>query len=152
MQLVIMMVIVVGAMLVMGFFGKRRQQKQQEELEKTLNAMQPGCKVKTIGGIIGVIAEVCPEEKTFVVETGSEATGKSYIKFDREAVYPLEPIVLPEEPKAEEAAEVTETPAEEASETEPFEELATEEEAPVVEEATVEEATEEVEATEAKEE
>ena len=94
-----------------------------------LNAIQPGSKVKTIGGICGVVVEVCPEDNTFVLETGTEASGKSYIKFDKQAVYQTDAMA-----KKEETAPVAEVPAEE----------------PFVEE-TAEPATEEVvEATEEK--
>jgi preprotein translocase subunit YajC len=70
-----------------------------------LNALKPGCKVKTIGGICGVVVEVNREENTFVLETGNEANGKSYIKFDLVAVYQTD--------AKKDAAE--ETPVEEAA-------------------------------------
>ena len=98
-----------------------------------LNAIQPGHKVKTIGGICGVVVEVCPEDNTFVLETGTEASGKSYIKFDKQAVYQSDANAKKEEP-----APAAETPAEE-----PFEEETAE---PAIEETTeevVEEKTEE---------
>ncbi|MCD8200796.1 MAG: hypothetical protein LUD47_01810, partial [Clostridia bacterium] len=41
----------------------------------------------TIGGICGIVVEVDDEESTFVLETGSEETGKFYIKFDKQAIY-----------------------------------------------------------------
>jgi hypothetical protein len=43
--------------------------------------------VKTIGGICGTVVEVCKEDNTFVLETGSEKSGKSYLRFDKQAVY-----------------------------------------------------------------
>ena len=52
-----------------------------------LDAIQPGNKVKTIGGICGIVVEVNPDENTFVLETGTEASGKSYLKFDKQAIY-----------------------------------------------------------------
>ena len=82
-----------------------------------LNAIQPGNKVKTIGGICGVVVEVCPEDNTFIMETGSEASGKSYIKFDKQAVYQTD-AAKKEEAPAEAPVEV---PAEEV-----FEEVAAE--------------------------
>ena len=54
---------------------------------KEHQALRPGNKVKTIGGICGVVVEICPEDNTFVLETGTEASGKSYLKFDRQAIY-----------------------------------------------------------------
>jgi preprotein translocase YajC subunit len=141
--------IVVILFIIMFIFNSRSQKKKQEEMEKTLNAIKPGNKVKTIGGICGVVVEVCPEEGTFVLETGGEA-GKSYIKFDRQAVYQTDATAAPaaeapvEEAAAEEVAEapVEEAAAEEAVEA-PVEEAAAEEvaEAPV-EEAAAEEVVE----------
>ncbi len=61
--------------------------KRRQESENLLNSIQPGNKVKTIGGICGIVVEVCPEDNTFILETGSENSGKSYIKFDRQAIY-----------------------------------------------------------------
>ncbi len=119
---------VIGAILIVFMvLNRRTQQKKQEETMKMLNAIQPGNKVKTIGGICGVVVEVCPEDNTFVLETGTEASGKSYIKFDKQAVYQTDavakeepaPIVEEpaEEPFAEETAElVAEEPAEEVTE------------------------------------
>lgn len=87
-----------------------------------LNAIQPGNKVKTIGGICGVVVEVCPEDNTFVLETGTEKSGKSYIKFDKQAVYQTDAVAkkpeTAEEPKAEETpvAEPAETTEEKTEE------------------------------------
>ncbi len=128
--------LILGAFVVLWFFSRRSQKKQQDQINATLDAIQPGNKVKTIGGICGVVVEVCPEDNTFVMETGSETTGKSYIKLDKKAVYQTD--AMPAAPVEEEPA-----PAEEA----PFEEAQTPvEEAPV--EETAEETTEEVETKE----
>ena len=77
-----------------------------------LNAIKPGNKVKTIGGICGIVVEVCPDDNTFVLETGTENSGKSYIKFDRQAIYQTDAVVE-EQPVKEEPVE--EKPAEETS-------------------------------------
>jgi hypothetical protein len=53
--------------------------------------------VKTIGGICGVVVEICPEDNTFVLETGTEASGKSYIKFDMQAIYMSDALATQEE-------------------------------------------------------
>ncbi len=130
-------ILIIGAAALLWVFSKRSQKKREDEINKTLDAIQPGCKVKTIGGICGVVVEVCPEDNTFILETGSEASGKSYMKFDKKAVYQTDAGAPVEE--------IAETPVA-ASEEAPFEEG----EAPVeeIEEAPVEEASEE----EAKEE
>ena len=124
----LMLGILLVIIIVFMVFNRRTQMKRQQETMDMLNAIQPGNKVKTIGGICGVVVEVCPEDNTFILETGSEASGKSYIKFDKQAVYQTDAVA-----KKEEAA-----PAEEAPAEEPFEEAA----APA-EEASVEESAKE---------
>jgi preprotein translocase YajC subunit len=112
-----------GALLVLVVFAvinHRSAKKRQQEAQNMLDAIQPGNKVKTIGGICGVVVEVCPEDNTFVLETGTEASGKSYIKFDKQAVYQTDAAAKKEQPVEEPAEEapveeapVEETPAEE---------------------------------------
>ncbi|MBQ7924624.1 MAG: preprotein translocase subunit YajC [Clostridia bacterium] len=115
----------------MMFLNRRTQKKQQAETENMLNAIKPGNKVKTIGGICGIVVEVCPEDNTFVLETGTEASGKSYLKFDKQAVYQTDAVPTPVAALA--------TPVAEKAEEAPVEAAA--EEAPV--EAVEEEKTEE---------
>ena len=101
-------------------YSNYAQKKKQKEAQETLNALKPGNKVKTIGGICGIVVEVCEEDNTFVLETGTEKSGKSYIKFDKQAVYQTdaaskkedvktekvdEKVEAKEEPKADEKAE-----------------------------------------------
>ena len=74
-------------------FNRKTQKKKQQEAMDMLNAIKPGNKVKTIGGICGIVVELCPEDNTFILETGSEASGKSYIKFDKQAVYQTDAVV-----------------------------------------------------------
>ena len=142
--------VVFGVIIILAvpfmLWNRYSQKKREKEINDTLDAIQPGNKVKTIGGICGVVAEVCPEDNTFILETGSETTGKSYIKFDKKAVYqtdakkeeapveeaPVEETLFDGEPVQE---EVVEAPVEEA----PTEEVATEEVAvEAVEEAPAE--------------
>lgn len=136
-QTLLLWIFLIGALVALWFFSKRSQQKREKEIQDTLDAIQPGCKVKTIGGICGVVVEICPEDNTFILETGSEESGKSYIKFDKKAVYQTDAAATPQEEVVEETqptdAEI------------PFEEVA---EAPV--EETVEEVAE-VEETETQE-
>ena len=82
----ILMGILLVVIVVFMVMNRRTQAKRQEETMNMLNAIKPGNKVKTIGGICGVVVEVC-DDNTFVLETGTEASGKSYIKFDKQAVY-----------------------------------------------------------------
>ena len=79
--------IIVVAFIFIFIMNSRSQKKRQKEMEETLNAVKPGCKVKTIGGICGIVVEVCPEDNTFVLETGTESTGKCFLKFDKQAIY-----------------------------------------------------------------
>ena len=113
--------------VIMMVMNGRTQKKRQQEMQDTLNALKPGCKVKTIGGICGVVVEVCAEDNTFVLETGSEEFGKSYIKFDKQAVYQTD-AVAPKAEKPAKKAPVEEAPAKEAPvEEAPVEEVKTEE-------------------------
>ena len=109
-----------GGFLIMGVlflliilfmvFNRRTQKKKQQEALKMLDSIQPGNKVKTIGGICGIVVEVCPEDNTFVLETGTEASGKCYLKFDKQAVYQTDAGATPvEETTTEVAEEKTET-------------------------------------------
>ncbi len=94
--------------IVMSIYSRRTQKKREEELNKTLDAIQPGSKVKTIGGICGIVVEVCPEDSTFILETGSEKSGKSYLKLDKKSIYQTDAVPAPAEEKAEETAPVEE--------------------------------------------
>ena len=98
-------------MFIMSFTSKRSQKKRQEAVMQEHQALRPGNKVKTIGGICGVVVEICPEDNTFVLETGTEASGKSYIKFDMQAIYMSDALATQEAPVEEgEAAPVADEP------------------------------------------
>ena len=112
----ILMGILLVVIVVFMVMNRRTQAKRQEETMNMLNAIKPGNKVKTIGGICGVVVEVCNEDNTFVMETGSE-NNKSYIKFDKQAVYQTDATADKAEVKKEVVAE---TPVEEEA---PFEEV-----------------------------
>ena len=73
-------------MVVMMIFNRRNQKKREEESKALLDSIRPGHKVKTIGGICGTVVEVNNEDNTFVLETGSETSGKSYMRFDKYAI------------------------------------------------------------------
>lgn len=112
----ILIAVMVGIIVVMFVFNSRSQKKRQEETKAMLDAIQPGNKVKTIGGICGIVVEVCPEDNTFVLETGTEKSGKCCIKFDKQAVYQTDAVVKKEEPKAEVKDDVKEEVKEEVAE------------------------------------
>lgn len=115
----VLVLIIVAFMI----FNRRNQKKRQEETKNMLDAIKPGNKVKTIGGICGVVVEVC-EDNTFVMETGTEASGKSYLKFDKQAIYQTDAVAekpAPVEAPAKEevvAAPVEQEAKEEAEKTE----------------------------------
>ena len=105
--------VLVVLIVVMFVFSYRRRKKQDQEAKDLIDSVQPGNKVKTIGGICGIVVSVDPEESTFVLETGSEEHGKCYIKFDRQAIFQTDAKI----PGKEEKKEKTEVaPAEETKE------------------------------------
>ena len=116
---IVFIVLIVAAFVAMMIFNSRSNKKRQQESQKMLDAIKPGSKVKTIGGICGVVGEVNGEENTFVLETGTEASGKSFIKFDKQAVYQTD--AVPADAKSAEKADknaVKEEKAEKAENTE----------------------------------
>ena len=117
-QSYILMGVLFAIIIMFMVLNRQSQKKRQQQAMDMLNAIKPGSKVKTIGGICGVVVEVCPEDNTFIMETGSEASGKSYIKFDKQAVYQTDATANKEETPVETPVEV---PAEEV-----FEEVAAE--------------------------
>ena len=112
--------------VVFFIFSSRRNKKKQQDAEDLINAVKPGNKVKTIGGICGIVVEVDAEENTFVLETGTELSGKSYLKFDKQAIYQTDAVVekdvKPEETTAESDSAEGAEPAEE-----PFDDTAVKE-------------------------
>ena len=85
----IIMYVLIGVIIVafiawMFFSGRKNKQRQKEYIEQ-LDAIRPGHKVKTAGGICGIVVEVC-DDNTVIIETGSENSGKSYIKMDKELI------------------------------------------------------------------
>ena len=119
----LMLGIMVVAIIVLLVFNRRSQKKKQQEAMDMLNAIKPGNKVKTIGGICGIVVELCPDDNTFVLETGTEASGKSYIKFDKQAVYQTDAVVEKPAPVNEAPKDVVdETPVEVVDETKDSEE------------------------------
>lgn len=82
---VLIAVILVVIIVWMFISGRKNKERQKEYLEQ-LEAIAPGNKVKTMGGICGIVVEVC-DDNTIIIETGSEASGKSYVKMDKESLY-----------------------------------------------------------------
>ena len=99
--------VLVVAIVVMFIFSSRKRKKQEQDAKDLINSVKPGNKVKTIGGICGIVVEVDAEENTFVLETGTEQSGKCFIKFDKQAIYQTDAVAAKDEAKAEEKAEET---------------------------------------------
>ena len=126
--------VLVVAIVVMFIFSSRKRKKQEQDAKDLINSVKPGNKVKTIGGICGIVVEVDAEENTFVLETGTEQSGKCFIKFDKQAIYQTDAIV---EKTVAAPAEKTEESS--AAPEEPFEESSTATPAEAVEAAPAEE-------------
>lgn len=124
----ILLGVLVVALVAMIIVSSMRNKKSRQEAEKLVNSVRPGNKVKTIGGVCGIVVEVDAEEGTFVLETGSETSGKCYMKFDKQAIYQTDAVTdgakeeekpLPvEEPVSEEKTEEAAAPAEKEEKTE----------------------------------
>ena len=109
---------VIAALLIAFFvWSYISNKKKQKNFNDTINAIKPGSKVKTIGGVCGEVVEIDDEENTFVLKTG---TGDcvSYLKFDKQAIYQTDakPESAAEVKKAEKAPAAAEAPAEEKTE------------------------------------
>lgn len=95
--------VMIVAIVVLFVFSGRRRKKQEQEAKSLIDAVKPGNKVKTIGGICGIVVEVDADENTFVLETGTEQSGKCFLKLDRQAIYQTDAVVEKEEESKEEA-------------------------------------------------
>lgn len=96
---------IIGLFIWQSISGK----KKQKEAQNMVNSLKIGDRVKTIGGICGFVAQINDAENTFVLETGLEEN-KSYVKFDKGAIYqtaPAEGTGAVVEEKAEEKKEET---------------------------------------------
>ena len=77
--------VIILAFVAYMIFSSRKNKASQQEYIEQLEAIRPGHKVKTAGGICGIVVEVC-DDNTVIIETGSENSGKSYIKMDKELI------------------------------------------------------------------
>ena len=78
---IVLGVLVVAIIVWFVFSGRKNKQKQKEYVEQ-LDAIGPGNKVKTAGGICGIVTEVC-DDNTVIIKTGSEESGYSFVKMDK---------------------------------------------------------------------
>ena len=88
---IIIMIVLVVAIIGLFVWQSVSGKKKQKEAQNMLNAMKIGDKIKTIGGVCGYLVEINDAENTIVIETGSE-NNKSYLKFDKGAIYQTAPV------------------------------------------------------------
>lgn len=105
-SLIIMAVLLIA---IIGLFvwQSRTNKKKQQEAQNMVNSLKIGDRVKTIGGICGFVVQINDDENTFVLETGLEEN-KSYVKFDKGAIYqtaPAEGSAKASKPEAKEEKE-----------------------------------------------
>ena len=89
-MMIIFFVVLVGMM----YFQVRTQKKQAEKRMESLNKLQKGYEVITIGGLYGTVDEVDTENKTIVLDVDGV-----YLTFELGAiksVLPLKEAVTPE--------------------------------------------------------
>ena len=66
-----LLAVLVVIFIVWMIFSNRKNKQRQQEYTEQLSAIRPGSKVKTAGGICGIVVEVC-DDNTVIIETGSE--------------------------------------------------------------------------------
>ena len=77
--------VIVALLFAWFFFSSRKNKQKQKEYVEQLDAIAPGNKVKTAGGICGIVTEVC-DDNTVIIKTGSEDSGYSFIKMEKELI------------------------------------------------------------------
>ena len=82
--------LLVVAIIGLFVWSSYSNKKKQKEAINVIKALKVGDRVKTIGGICGFVAEINDAENTFVLETGSDSN-KSFVKFDKGAIYQTAP-------------------------------------------------------------
>ena len=82
----VLILAIIGLFVWQTISGKKKQKAAQE----MVNTLKIGDRVKTIDGVCGFVAEINDAENTFVLETGTE-NEKSYVKFDKGAIYQTAP-------------------------------------------------------------
>lgn len=81
-------VVVALFVLIIGwlFLSGRKNRARDKEYVEQIDAIRPGNKVKSRGGLCGIVVEVC-DDNTVIIETGSEASGKSHFKLMKECIF-----------------------------------------------------------------
>lgn len=81
--------VILVAFIVMNVLSNKKRKAQMEAEKEKRNAIKPGYRVMTIGGIVGTVVAVDDDANTFVLQTGTDET-PNYIKFDKVAIYSSE--------------------------------------------------------------
>ena len=120
--MLIVLGVVVAAMIGLLIWQSISGRKKQKEAQNMVNQLKKGDRVKTIGGVCGFVAEINDAENTFVLETGTD-DNKSYVKFDKGAIYQTAPaqgnaVEIKEEPAPVVSAETEEAVSDAAEKTE----------------------------------
>lgn len=87
---IIIMIVLIVAIIGLFIWSSFNNKKKRKEAQNMVDKLKVGDRVKTIGGICGFVAEINDAENTFVLETGLDDR-KSYIKFDKGAIYQTAP-------------------------------------------------------------
>ena len=87
--------VIIVAAIAFFIYRSRKSKKLREERMEELRSLGVGTKIETIGGVFGTIVEMDKESGTFVLETGSDVYGKTYIRFDLNAIGRIEPTAKP---------------------------------------------------------
>lgn len=117
----IIMGVIVLAIIGLFIWQTINNKKKQKEAQDMMNNLQPGVKIKTIGGICGYLVEMNEAENTFILETGTEDK-KCYIKFDKGAIYQTGAAANAPAKEVVKEAKVEEKPVEEVKTEETVEE------------------------------
>ena len=99
------LIMLVG-MFALMFFMQRSQKKQAQKRMESLNKLQKGYEVITIGGLYGTVDEVDTEKRTIVLDVDGV-----YLTFELAAiktVLPLKEAVTPEGAVIDESGEIEE--------------------------------------------
>lgn len=83
---VLLLLVAMGGFMI---FSSRRRKQVQGQVEKMLDELRAGQRVRTVGGVIGRIKEIreeSPGVKTVLLQTGSDKF-PAYMLFDIQAIY-----------------------------------------------------------------
>ncbi len=83
---IIMLVVLIAFLVFLLIRSGSSSKRDNKEYAEAIEALRPGNKIMTRGGLCGVVVELCDDD-TVVIETGSENSGKSYLKIAKDGIY-----------------------------------------------------------------